>query len=713
MNKTLTVIIISVLVIYAIPTACLAETVVLKSGERTGGKILKRADTYIVLDSKDETNVYFLDDIEVIYDDDGTISEHSPKQEIERPVPPISEEIKEIPKEEAAAEAEKPVSEVMVYLKSGEAVGGNLLEKTDDIITIEKKGATLSFNPDEVSRIVQAETKKVLPAGYRLPFSAAIINYVYKGWQKGKETAYIDAKNNKVAIESTTSTSFADMTTTDTEDMIYDGEVLYMIEPEENKATIMKVKGDIISYMFGESLFQGHYSKDEPYLGKQCKVYEREGTKAYYWNGICLKEEITKHPMGDKFNYIKEAVDIKLDVAIPPEKFKLPAGIKIETVEEVWGDLETKVADLKGVAEEASKEYQEHLLEQSKEDPELKEILEKAKKEDGTIDFKKMSELMEAKREEELLQEAKGLEGGDELIRHATKDDGTIDTFKLSSLLFKKRTEVSDKYNDLTELADFYRKQEEYPKAVDKLTEAIRLNPARFYAYSMRADAYEAMGVYDKAIADYTEILDKEKDADIKPYYLTQRAELYERLNRHQEALDDYTESLRLSREHMKKDMESKKALFEKYGEKEEITKLPKTEGDNIAGSLKDRGNIYRKMERYEDAMRDFTEAIGQGPSKRILGDCYFFRGLTYKMMNKPTQMRSDLEKAKSLGDKLVEGSYLRGKKHGHFRWYYTNGNIKTEGAYVNGKQDGKWRWYNEDGSLMTERMYRNDKPLD
>lgn len=709
-NKTLAVIIISVLAIYAIPTACLAETVVLKSGERAEGKILKKANTYIVLESQGETKVYFLDDIELIYDDDGTISELSPKQEIEKPLPSASEEIS---KEKAPADAEKPVSEVMVYLKSGEVVSGNLLKKTDDVITIERRGQTLSFKPDEVSRIEQAEMEKVLPAGLRLPFSTAIINYVYKGWQTGKESAYIDAKKNKVAIESATSTSFADMTTTDTGGMLYDGEVLYMIELEENKATIMKVKGDIISYMFGESLFQGDYSKDEQYLGKQCKVYEREGTKAYYWKGICLKEEITKHLMGDRYNYTKEAVDIKLDVAIPPEKLKLPAGIKIETIEEVWGDLETKVADLKGVAEEASKEYQEHLLEQSKEDPELKEILKKSKKEDGTIDFKKVTELMEAKREEELLQEAKGLEGGDELIRQATKDDGTIDTLKLGSLLFKKRTEITDKYNDLTELADFYRKQEEYPKVVEKLTEAIRLNPARFYAYSMRADAYETMGEYDKAIADYTEILDKEKDADIKPYYLTQRAELYERLNRYQEALDDYTESLRLSRERTEKDMESKKALFEKYGEKEEITKLPKTEVDNIAGVLKDRGNIYRKMGRYEDALRDFSEAIEQNPGKWILRDCYFFRGLTYKMMNKPTRMRNDLEKAKSLGDKLIEGSYLRGKKHGHFRWYYTNGNVKTEGDYVNGKQDGMWRWYNEDGSLMTERMYRNDKPLD
>lgn len=713
MKNILLITIISVLVLYAIANTVSAETVVLKSGERAEGKISKRADTYIVLESQAGTNVYFLEDIEVIYKDDGTVSEHSPKQEIIKEVSTGTSETKEASKEKAPADAEKPTSWVKIYLKSGETIGGNLLKKTDDVITIERNGATLSFNPDEVSRIEQAETKKVLPASYRLPFSTAIIRYVYKGWQKGEETAYIDAKNNKVATETATSSTFADIITTTNEGMIYDGEVLYTIEPKDNKATITKIKGDIISGVFAEQLFHGCYSRDETYLGKQCKVYEREGTKAYFWNGICLKEEMTKHPMGEKYNYTKEAVEIKLDVPIPPEKFKLPAGMKIETIKEVWGGLEAKTAELKDFAEDTSKEYREFLLEQSKEDPELKEILEKVKKEDGSIDYEKMVQLMKEKEEKQLIQEAKSFEGGGKLIQQATKGDGTIDTYKLHSLLQEKRTEVHSKYKDLTELAEVYLGQEEYSKAVDKLNEAIRLNPSSFYAYSMRADAYEAMGEYNKAIGDYTEILNMEKETVAKTYYLTQRAKLYEELNKYQKALDDYTECLKIYKEHAQKDFESKKALLEKYGEGKKIAELPKARSSDIADVLQNRGNIYRKMGRYEDALNDFAKAMEQNPADWILGDCYFFRGLTYKMMNNPAQMRNDLEKAKSLDDKLVEGTYLRGKNHGHFTWYYPNGNIKTDGNYVNGKMEGKWRWYNEGGSLMTERTYRDDKPSD
>ena len=86
---------------------------------------------------------------------------------------------------------------------------------------------------------------------------------------------------------------------------------------------------------------------------------------------------------------------------------------------------------------------------------------------------------------------------------------------------------------DLTEL--------NYTEAVASFTEAIRLDPDNIQAYMGRAEAYLALGEYEKALEDYRFVSQKTEEM---PYtraisYMGQ-AEVYEKIDKQDRALADY-----------------------------------------------------------------------------------------------------------------------------------------------------------------------------
>ena len=104
--------------------------------------------------------------------------------------------------------------------------------------------------------------------------------------------------------------------------------------------------------MNGQDGWAQNYKDQKLFLGKECKVYQSPEGEAYFWNGILLRQETTKHPMGGRFNVTKEAVDIKLNVSIPDDRFEVPSGIKVMTPEETVGDMERMLEDLKDIKKE-------------------------------------------------------------------------------------------------------------------------------------------------------------------------------------------------------------------------------------------------------------------------------------------------------------------------------------------------------------------------
>jgi len=82
--------------------------------------------------------------------------------------------------------------------------------------------------------------------------------------------------------------------------------------------------------------------------------------------------------------------------------------------------------------------------------------------------------------------------------------------------------------------------------AINYFTQAIQLNPNHGDAYLFRAGEYKEKGDYDKAIADYNEMV------RIAPeIYIYERGCLYEEIGDFRKAIADFEETLRFNPNHV------------------------------------------------------------------------------------------------------------------------------------------------------------------
>lgn len=271
-----------------------------------------------------------------------------------------------------------------VSLKSGKTIEGKILEKTDKAIKIDISGIPITYYFEEIESIdgeklalptketkvsspdslgmQSLETKKAdkevnvnlksaeeAKAVRGLPFSTAIITYIDSGdVYSGEEIVYIDATNNKVSHDTMVTAKLGSAIKKINQRDICDGKTLYHIDLDEKTAPSFTIEnGDAISNIFMESMYLKYYKEQKSFLGKECKVYSSmPGEEFYFWNGILLKQQTTNHPMGDQFNVTKEAVDIKLNVPIPIDKFEVPSGIEVMTPEETKEDMAKMIKDI-------------------------------------------------------------------------------------------------------------------------------------------------------------------------------------------------------------------------------------------------------------------------------------------------------------------------------------------------------------------------------
>ncbi len=617
--------------------------------------------------------------------------------------------------DEKFSELIKARAQVTLYLKSGEVIKGKLADKTDEKIVISKYGSLIPFPLDGIFKVTESETGAVLLKQSRYSFSTAIITYEYKGRQKAKEMVYIDAAENKVAIEHAVNMGLADLIPGAAERTIYDGETAYMIRSGDNKVIKMEQMGNVISDIFMEQFYFGHPVTKQVFLGKECNVYAHPMGKAYFWEGLLLKSE-TAIPGDEGYNMVKEATDIQVDVDIPSEKFELPEGAKVMSWAEMMKDFGGMAGETEGSLgweEEYQQQRKEHLLEQAQFDPEIEKILKEATKEDGTLDLGKTDKLLREKEERDLLAKAKKLKGGEDIINAVTSSDGKIDMHQLRSRIWKKESQLREEARKLRDAARVYQEQDDYDTALAKLNEAIEVYSLDGLGYYERAQLYEARGEDQKAIQDLTALL-KNKDLFSqysRPMYFSQRAGIYTRIGKYEEAVNDYSETLKMQKEIIKKEIQRKQKILKESGEDEIGVDRSKLSYRPDLHTLKERGDVYRKMGKFKEAIADFTELIDSGPDKWLLRDTYFLRGLIFKQTGKTKEMKADWDKAKSLGDKLVEGEYIRGKKQGRFVWYYPDGGVKCDANYADGEQEDLATWYYNNGQLKcTGKYHRGEK---
>ncbi|MDX9848391.1 MAG: TonB family protein [Tenuifilaceae bacterium] len=62
-------------------------------------------------------------------------------------------------------------------------------------------------------------------------------------------------------------------------------------------------------------------------------------------------------------------------------------------------------------------------------------------------------------------------------------------------------------------------------------------------------------------------------------------------------------------------------------------------------------------------------------------------------------------------GNLLMEGTYLKGKRNGHFTFYYSNGVPKSRGNYENGRRIGNWEYYYNNGQLKQVILFPGRDP--
>lgn len=111
----------------------------------------------------------------------------------------------------------------------------------------------------------------------------------------------------------------------------------------------------------------------------------------------------------------------------------------------------------------------------------------------------------------------------------------------LAALFFTACASKAVNAADKIELGQKYLTEMNYTEAVASFTEAIRLDPDNIQAYMGRAEAYLALGEYEKALEDYRFVSQKTEEM---PYtraisYMGQ-AEVYEKIDKQDRALADY-----------------------------------------------------------------------------------------------------------------------------------------------------------------------------
>lgn len=111
----------------------------------------------------------------------------------------------------------------------------------------------------------------------------------------------------------------------------------------------------------------------------------------------------------------------------------------------------------------------------------------------------------------------------------------------LAALFFTACSSKATNAADKIELGQKYLTELNYTEAVASFTEAIKLDPNNIQAYMGRAEAYVALGEYDKALADYRFISGTTEDM---PYtralsYIGQ-AEVHEKMEQPARAVSDY-----------------------------------------------------------------------------------------------------------------------------------------------------------------------------
>lgn len=267
-----------------------------------------------------------------------------------------------------------------------------------------------------------------------------------------------------------------------------------------------------------------------------------------------------------------------------------------------------------------------------------------------------MEQLYQARaREKELLEKIAVLEGENRKIGKSDQKQASLKKeFQDAS---RKLTAADWFYKALTLWVDG--KFIDSQKAIEFMTNSIRLNPDDADAYNIRGAVYNDLGQYQYAIEDFNQAI------HLKPGYHSaygRRGTAYARLGQYQRAIEDYNESIRLQPDYADAynnrgiayvDLDQYQRAIEDYNEairlKPDFTK-----------AYNNRGNAYHKLGQHHQAIQDYNQAIRLNPGS---SEAYYNRGVVYLFQGNNNSGCLDAQKACILGNcKLLEMAKSIGK---------------------------------------------------
>lgn len=171
----------------------------------------------------------------------------------------------------------------------------------------------------------------------------------------------------------------------------------------------------------------------------------------------------------------------------------------------------------------------------------------------------------------------------------------------------------------------------DYAGAVDDYTCGLQLDPDNAGLFNMRGNAYGELGDTDKALADYNQAVELERDEPYVPLY--NRGTLYLKLRQYDKAESDFNTALTYNPDYSPVYVNRGNIYYEQgdYARAiEDYGRAIELRDEEIHIPYYNRGNAYYELGDYSQALNDLSESINANPSYAL---AFLSRAATYQVL--------------------------------------------------------------------------------